>query len=318
VEQPTPQVATDTAGNTFELRPVGCPTCEASELDFVGYRGGAHHRYGLGVVTRIVRCRTCGLLFPNPFPFPRDPQRLYGDPDKYFEAHDAEAKVAGYRRMIEELVRLSGVARPSLLDVGSGRGEALQAATQAGLSHVVGLDFSEAMRDEAAARYGVEIRLESIEEHAERAGANYDILLLLAVLEHVYDPDSMIAAAARLVRPGAVLLINVPQEPSLMTLVGNVPGRLRRSRTVYNLSPTFSPYHVFGFNPRALGALLAKHGFDPIRWVRKSSVRVPASGGVGDRVRASVATQVNRIGNLVGLSHDMWVWARRGQGGRAG
>src|SRR3989338_6327808 len=83
------EILVDSEGNVFELREVSCPTCGPSVQRLVGYRGGKWHRYGLGVATRIVRCHRCRLLFPNPFPYPRAPQQLYGDPSKYFESHDA-------------------------------------------------------------------------------------------------------------------------------------------------------------------------------------------------------------------------------------
>jgi len=263
------------------------------------------------VTSPIVRCAGCGLLFPDPFPFPVDPQRLYGDPEKYFATHDADAKVASYRQIVTELIADSGLELPSLLDVGSGRGEALHAAQAVGLDDVVGLELSEAMRDETHRRYGVEIRLETIEQHAESAGRTYDIFVLSAVLEHVYDPDAMIASVARLSHPGSVVYIDVPQEPNLLTMLGNLPGRVRGTRTVYNLAPTFPPYHVFGFNPRSLTMLLEKHGFQTFRWLKRAQLRIPHRAGLKDRATAFGAMQVHRLGNATGLSTNMDVWARK-------
>ncbi len=240
-----------------------------------------------------------------------DPQVLYGDPEKYFAGHDVDAKLASNRQNITELVADTGLNRPSLLDVGSGRGEALQAAHLVGLTDIVGLELSSAMRDETQRRYGVDIRLETIEQHATGAERTYDIVILSAVLEHVYDPDSMIASVAALTHPGSVVYIDVPQEPNLLTMVGNLPGRLRGTRTVYNLAPTFPPYHVFGFNQRALTTLLEKHGFEPFRWLKRAQLRIPSREGIKDRVMAFGAMQLHKLGNLTGLSTNMDVWARK-------
>jgi SAM-dependent methyltransferase len=277
----------------------------------LGYRGGARHRSGLGVTTAIVRCDGCGVLYPDPFPFPLDPQRLYGDPDKYFATHDPSAKVQSYRQIIDELIADSGADSPSLLDVGSGRGEALHAAVEIGLTDVVGLELSEAMCQETRRRYGVEIRLQTIEEHAAGTDRTYDVVLLSAVLEHVHDPASMISSVAALTHAGSVVYIDVPQEPNLLTIVGNVPGRLRGSRTVYNLAPTFPPYHVFGFNPRSITLLLANHGFRPYRWLKRAQLTIPRHGGLKGWVAAVGASQLHRLGNLTGLSTNMDVWARK-------
>lgn len=302
----------DADGNVFELRPVDCPVCGVNEPRLVGYRGGASHRYGLGIRTAIVRCNECGLLYSNPFPFPVDPQVLYGDPQKYFASHDVDSKVVSQRQIITGLVADSGLDEPSFLDVGSGRGEALHAAQAVGLTDVVGLELSSAMRDETERRYGVDIRLETIEQHAAVSARTYDIIMLSAVLEHVYDPDAMIASVAALSHRGTVVYIDVPQEPNLLTMVGNLPGRLRGTRTVYNLAPTFPPYHVFGFNPRSMTMLLEKHGFRPFRWLKRSQLTIPSRGGIKDRATAFGAMQVHRLGNLTGLSTNMDVWARKG------
>ena len=304
-------VATDTSGNRFELRTIACPICGQSPSRLIGQRGGDRHRYKLGITTPIVRCDGCGLLFPDPFPFSLDPQRLYGDPEKYFATHNAAAKVAGFRHILAEMIADNGLERPSVLDVGSGRGEALHAAQLLGITDVIGLELSKAMLDETERRYGVEIRLETIEQHALAADRTYDIFVLSAVLEHVYDPDAMIGAVASLSHPGSVVYIDVPQEPNLLTMIGNIPGRLLRTHTVYNLAPTFPPYHVFGFNPRSLTILLEKHGFQPYRWLKRAQLRIPSQGGMKDRALAFGAMQIHRLGNLTGLSTNMDVWARK-------
>lgn len=307
---PSPTVLTDADGNAFELRPKDCPTCGPGPQTPVGLRGGRHHRYRLGVETPIVRCTRCGLLFPNPFPYPRDPQKLYGDPDQYFIHHDPSDKIAMARSVVREAVRRVGRPRIALLDVGSGRGEVLHAAAGEGCE-AVGLELSESMIAEGRRRYGVEIVPETVEQYAAHVERTFDAVLLCAVIEHVYDPDSMMAAVARLTRPGSWLHVDVPQEPNLLTIVGNAYNRVRRDPAVYNLQPTWPPFHVFGFNPRALRMLLEKHGF-VIESLRIHAVpRVPARDDWRDRIRALVATQVNRVANWTGTAANMYVWAWR-------
>ena len=50
--------------------PQECPTCEVPPRRFLGRRGGAAHRAGLGVESKVWRCGRCGLIFPNPMPIP--------------------------------------------------------------------------------------------------------------------------------------------------------------------------------------------------------------------------------------------------------
>ena len=277
-------VVTDPEGRRYELRPHDCPICGPGEKRALGIRGGRFHRYGLGIESPIVQCRTCGLLFPDPFPHALDVQTMYGDPDKYFEHHGGlEAKAESHRATIREIKQRSGKAAPSILDIGSGRGELLRAAAREGITDAVGLEVSQAMIANAGA-HGLTVLAETAEVYANTVGRHFDAVVLAAVAKHVEDPDALIAAVARLTGPGAVLLIDVPREPNIVTVAGKVVARFRRSKGVLNLSPTFSPFHVYGFNPKSLRALLSKHGFDlsicspgPPRRCRTAVRRVTAS-----------------------------------------
>ena len=305
------EVLTDSQGNQFEMRAWHCPTCKESAERFVGLRGGKYHRYNQGVVTRIVQCESCGLLYGNPFPYPRDAQRLYGDPEKYFENHSDVAKLSGNQAIAKELIRRLGKSNISLLDVGSGRGEMVEAARREG-ADAVGLEFSAAMIRSARERYGIALVAASIEDYAAGASARvFDAVVLNAVLEHVYDPDSMVASLRKLTRVGSVVYIDVPNEPHLRSRVGNAANRILGSAGVYNLAPTFSPYHVYGFNPGALEVLLKKHGFEIISIDIFANPVLRSNKSAKDRLLAFVGTQVNRLANATGTASNMLVWARR-------
>jgi SAM-dependent methyltransferase len=299
----------DRLGNEFDLRPRDCPTCGAGEKRRMGTRGGSTQRSALGIETTIVQCATCGLIFPDPFPYPVDPQKLYGDPTAYFGDRDTDECVLHYETAIADLLRRSRAHSPRILDVGCGRGELVRAALKMGLA-AVGLEFADAMIQFAREHHGVEVRKLSIEELAA-TDERFDGVFLNAVLEHVYEPASMIRAVRTLLRPGGVLFIDVPNEPNLLTKVGRVVNKLRGSSVVYNLSPTWPPYHVYGFNPQALRVLLAKHDLVVEELSIWADPRIPATGGVVDRVKSAVATGVNRVANRTRTAANLTLWARR-------
>ncbi len=293
----------------FDFRPWHCPVCGPGEEAELGMRGGAFHRFGLGVACRIVRCRTCGLLYANPFPIPRNPQELYGDPEAYFSGHNLEGKWAAIRTWVKKLKEEHGTEL-RILDVGSGQGELVAGAREAGF-HAEGLEFSEAMIQSAKSKYGIELHRISIEEAAERWPGSYDVVSLCAVLEHVQNPDSMIAAAARLLRPNGMLFLDIPNEPNLLTILGNFANHLRGSRAVLNLSPTWTPFHIYGFNRGALERVLGKHGFE-VRsvWNWANPVIKPGPGWKS-RLIAWAATFINQVANWIGMASNLHVWARK-------
>lgn len=304
-------IRTSKEGHQFRMEPVCCPTCGPVGEEAVGTRGGRFHRYNLGIETPIVRCLQCGLLYPNPFPHPLDGQALYADPAKYFESHDTEARVEAFR-VVARGIRDRVEGPPSLLDVGAGRGEMVRAALAEGIEDVVALEPSDAVRDEAVLVHGVELVPRTIEAYADAAGREFTAITLNAVLEHVPDPASMIAACRRLLRPDGVLYLDIPNEENLVARVVGALNWARGSSAIIALAPTFPPFHVWGFSPPSIRALLARHGFRIEELKVEAHFRVPARGSLADQLKARAIQSLQPIANATGTAHNMFIWARRG------
>lgn len=308
-----------------------CPVCAAPPTKYLGKRGGTAHRAGLGVECEVWRCGSCGLIFPNPMPVPVGgiAQHYTLDPSSYFRHHDMERKLEGARQMVHYAEILTGGCG-RLLDVGAGRGELLAAARESGWK-AVGIEpsptFSEFIerrsgtdrrsggrhysgperRTGAERRAAVDLRREVL----ERCGfepESFDAVILGAVLEHLYNPDETIAEIARILRRGGVLFVDVPNEVGLYFRLGNLYQKLRGREWVVNLAPTFEPFHVFGFGPRSLRALLKKHGLSVRDWrVYGGDSMVPGGGAVGavEKLAAHVVTAASNVGQL-GTYIETW------------
>lgn len=294
-------------GVRFELKPWRCPICRTSREREVGFRGGEHQREGKGIATRVVQCRSCSLLYANPFPVAESLPELYGNPERYFSGHSSAGKVAANERLLRRLRKFSSSPLP-VLDVGSGLGELLVAARNLGIE-AEGIEISPSMVAAARRRYGVNSRAISIERAAELWPGRFGAVVLNAVLEHVYDPRAMIEAASVLLRDGGVLYVDVPNEPSLPTVLGNAFRRLSGSRAIYNLSPTWEPFHVYGFNPRSLRILLGRYGFT-VRSLRvRADGHFPSKGGALDRAACLAARAATIVSNLTGTANNLSLWA---------
>ena len=297
--------------SAFRMQLRDCPVCGIPANRVLGLRGGAYHRYHLGVATPIVQCERCELIFPNPFPYAVDVSDLYGDPAKYFAGVDEQEKVDRYRPLVRDGLKRSTVKKPRILDVGSGRGELLRAARAEGVADVVGLELSHPMVEHSRDKHGLVVHKRTIEQYAVETDETFDIIFMNAVIEHVYEPDAMMAAARKLTRPGSLMYIDLPREPHLLSMIGNRLNRLRGSPAVFNLAPTFPPYHVFGFSPKTMRLLLDKHGFDMTDLLVWADPRIPTSNRWKDRLVSTVATQINRAANVLKLAANMCGWAVR-------
>ena len=198
------------------------------------------------------------------------------------------AVVQAGERLAGEAEQLLG-SRGRMLEIGCGRGELLRGAANRGW-HVGGVDLTEPYAAIAREQFGVNVEVAS----AERARAlleQWDVVLLAAVLEHVYEPAALIGRVARALRPGGLVFLDVPNECSLYTHIGNVYLRLSRRDWAVNLSPTFSPYHVVGFCPRSLRRLLMEAGFAVAslkQYPMKSSFHPSSAGFRGSIERKGV------------------------------
>ena len=94
----------------------------------------------------------------------------------------------------------------TILDVGCGGGILTEALARTG-AQITGIDLSEASLENArrhAKEQGLNIdyRYESIEQVAEKHAGKFDVITCMEMLEHVPEPDKIISACSRLLKPG--------------------------------------------------------------------------------------------------------------------
>ena len=298
-----------TERQNYRWVPQVCPICEVPPTKLMGRRGGRAHRQNLGVECEIWRCGRCGLIFPNPMPVPVNgiEQHYSLLAGEYFAHHNTDKKADAALDLLRTAEELTG-GKGVLLDIGAGRGEILRVAKQSGWT-AVGVEPSAGFADFAAKNSGAEIRREPVEQCGFDE-ESFDAVFLSAVLEHLYNPGETIRDVARVLRSGGALFLDVPNEEGLYFRVGNVYQRLRRRDWVVNLAPTFSPFHVFGFSPRSLRALLAKHCLRPTHWrVYGGSAMVPSRGGLISFLEQMGARAITAASNCRNLGTYIETWA---------
>lgn len=104
---------------------------------------------------------------------------------------------------ISEKVNLSG---KSVIDIGCGGGILSESMAMQG-ANVTGIDMNKPVIEVAKlhlleSKTQVEYLCKSAEEIANERPASYDVVTCLEMLEHVPHPESIVAACAKLVKPG--------------------------------------------------------------------------------------------------------------------
>jgi SAM-dependent methyltransferase len=172
---------------------------------------------------------------------------------------------------IRDLLGVPPAAAPRVLDFGCGEGDFLEAAHVLGFE-CYGVDLG--ARDDGTVARGVHI-VRDLEELDERGVGPFDAATLFQVLEHLAEPLAVLEQLAARLRPGAVLVVEVPD----CTGVG-VPRDATEFHAVDPLE------HVNHFEPATLRALCARAGFVPER-------RIPAH--VTTRITEVVRSEASRL-----------------------
>ena len=123
--------------------------------------------------------------------------------------------------------RHAPLAGKSVLDVGCGGGILTEAMARRG-AQVTGIDLSDKALRVAELHLlesGLAVRYEKVmaEEYAAAHAGAFDVVTCMELLEHVPQPESMVAACARLVRPGGqVFFSTINRNPTsyLFAVIG--------------------------------------------------------------------------------------------------
>lgn len=232
-----------------------CPACNSSDV---------RHAHVVREFT-FLRCQTCKSYFCADSIHPDRTASLYRD-ESYFQnpefSKPAEGGYHGYRDYLEDrahifqkfdkvISRVEAVVGPGrLLDVGAGPGFLLAVARQRGWD-VCGVDLNPWAARHAWEEFGVEVRTQALEETAFEQG-EFDAVTMMDLLEHVPDPNPLLAKAATITRRGGVLAILTPDAGSLVSRVlGSRWPEIQRA-----------PEHMVLFSVDGLSRLLERHGFE--------------------------------------------------------
>jgi SAM-dependent methyltransferase len=244
----------DSVDRFFEQRRDTCPWCGDTRLaTLITTRDRIQMKPGRFVLDR---CRACGHVFQNPSLTPAGLDFYYRD--AYDRLGEGTTQVVfaqsgqSYRGRAELVRRF---AEPgNWLDVGTGHGH-FCAYARATFPDTVfdGLDFGASI-EEAERRGWVATGFRGLfPDLADKLADSYDVVSMHHYLEHTRDPRVELDAAARVVRPGGHVLIEMPNSASRL-------GRLLGGYWI----PWFQPEHLQMPPLPNLEAALRDHGLEPV------------------------------------------------------
>jgi SAM-dependent methyltransferase len=209
---------------------------------------------------RVVRCRDCGLVYRNPRERDFELRATYArdEPTQATMRTLFQTQRSSFRVQAKRLKQLLGRAG-SGLEVGSYVGAFLGAAMEEGW-HFEGLDIGEEA-SHFARQQGFTVTIGSLETFTTKR--HFDAVAIWNTFDQLPDPRIAAAAVHRLVSPGGLFAVRVPNGAfyaRVRTLLRGPLAGFARALLAHNNLLSFPYRH--GFTVESLDTLMTKCGFD--------------------------------------------------------
>ena len=243
---------------SINMEKVNCPTCGADTGRKLIYQKDD----GVG----FYKCLGCDIEFASPRLVEEELLNLYeGDNWKDLSKYDSwsyekwkNKKELNYY-LVQENINLVERFLPngsSVLDVGCDMGLTVKGLEEKGY-YSEGVEVSSIGAKIAKEKTGIKVH--NIELKNYRSNIEFDGVLLLDVLEHLYSPVEVLKQCANHMKRGGYIFIHVPHHDG-------ISARFKRWLHQKNLKSSYKhfgfPAHIYNFNRKSLKVMLAKAGFE--------------------------------------------------------
>ena len=200
---------------------------------------------------RLVRCRNCGLIYQNPRLTREELLEHYPTThyERYLPAAEEEEtilrRVDRWRGIARRRKRITQLARRigHLLDVGCATGSFLDMMRTHGWQ-VSGVELNPDAARYARQRLQLDVRTGTLEQ-AQFSSQAFDVVTMWDVFEHVLDPRQTLSEVRRILRPGGLLALSLPNPSSLEArLFGDSWAGWDRPRHLHLFTPAMLSHYL--------------------------------------------------------------------------
>lgn len=246
-----------------ETTTVDCPNCDAA---YASARTVAHE-----INLKIVQCRQCDFMYTSPrFVSPVMNDKATADdndapivlPPKHREALLDVRKADRYANYVDEVARLKE-AQPGgrLLDIGTNLGFFLKIAQDEGTWSCEGVDPNRKRARLASEHFGLKVHPGYLAD-AHFPDETFDVVVMIDVFEHVPYPVAHLQDCHRILKPGGLLYIKVPNG-SYTRFKHRLVDDLRLASVLKSEPNTWDSHqHLNHFTAATLKSMLQSTGFN--------------------------------------------------------
>jgi 2-polyprenyl-3-methyl-5-hydroxy-6-metoxy-1,4-benzoquinol methylase len=228
-----------------EWETVACPFCGSDKFSI-------YERYGSELQFTYVLCKNCKLVYQSPRPR-YDQDFIDAAYASYYQFTDSldlnsnpdvpESSVNMFRKELDHLLKYDKM-RTAVLDIGSGMGTFLVAA-KPHYREAVGLDVSAQMAAFVQRQLGLKIFLEQFEDF--KYDKKFSLIHMSHVIEHIPNPKAWLQKARKMLEPGGILVINVPNKFSISFRMQHLFYKMKLKKQFSDAwaDPSRTPDHLF-------------------------------------------------------------------------
>ncbi|MGH8456081.1 MAG: class I SAM-dependent methyltransferase [Stenotrophobium sp.] len=223
-------------------------------------------------VLTIYRCSGCAIVFVGNEVSPAELAQAYNrDFTEYYQTIEYENR----QKMLHSISDIRGLvpADAYILDIGAGIGMFTQEFHKAGFSHLAAHEIPGTKLSHLEA-IGCTVYQDF--DYSTLPSNTFDMVTLLDVLEHVVDPQYLIDACFRVLKPGGVVYFHTPVVASMDRLMHTTLGvnGLGAVGRMWQYGRT-NIFHLQNFTAVALNALLTKAGFADVNVQTRNELSWP-------------------------------------------
>lgn len=241
---------------------------------------------------RLVKCGDCGLIYTDSF---EEGVTSYAG-DYYFASKNQYVNrwdefCAKFELLLDKIIRFKRGGH--ILDVGAGVGTLLSVAARRGFI-VQGVEVSEWASAFAREEKGLDVLTGTLEDARLETEA-FDVVVINHVLEHVVNPQALLAEVRRILKNDGLLVIGVPNISSIMAVLRGGKWQYLRPKE-----------HIWHFTPGTLKRLATEAGFAELYFEAREKHAVTGWGP-----KALLIRIINGVAALTDRSEAMLLYATK-------
>ena len=283
-----------------------CPLCSGTDWRLL---------YPLGVL-RVHRCKTCSMMFLNPYLSPQGMEKIFSSPELLTKVSAFFADYCGeetwitprtrqaYGKVLDEALR-HAPQRGKLMDIGCGQGAFLKVAKDQGWEPF-GIEPNCSKAAELENEHGIKIFQEDFLK-AVVPENEYEVVSSWDFIEHLPDPSGLVKRARAMLKQGGLFLVATPNHRSFLDWSAMLAWRLSFEKFTYALSKLYTVDHTLYFTDATLCELLRRDGFEILGKVKVNTDLSRYAMGPAFRLAAEALLGAS---SLLGLQNRVIVIAR--------